>query len=154
MKSEICHYFIRLTIYTIKKQYKTKIHILPYNWYTFTFIIYLFFYRGLGPKVKLRLHIDISFWLSPARSSNSFHLSWGVLSILQNQDSLEVEGQQCTALFILHCNTAALLIILLIFYYSSTQHAAPQVHFFAVPQCSSWSRDRNLSTASHCNHRP
>ncbi len=35
--------------------------------------------------------------------------------------------------------------------HSSSQCTAPPVHFVAVPQCSSWCRDRNMGTAIHRN---
>ncbi len=38
-----------------------------------------------------------------------------------------------------------------IFCRSSTQRTAPQIHFVAVPQCSSWCRDGNSITATHLN---
>ena len=39
----------------------------------------------------------------------------------------------------------------IIFYHTSAQHTAPQVHFLAVLQCSSWCSDENMSTTIHCN---
>ncbi len=53
--------------------------------------------------------------------------------------------------FIICYNAAALQMYQLLIYLSSTQHTAPQVHFLAVPQCSSWRRDGNTTTATYCN---
>ncbi len=53
--------------------------------------------------------------------------------------------------FIVCCNVAALPIYRLHIYRSSTQRNAPQVHFLAVPQCSSRRRDGNTTTATYRN---
>ncbi len=39
----------------------------------------------------------------------------------------------------------------LLIYRSSTQRTSPQVHFLAVPQCSSRHRDGNTTTATYRN---
>ncbi len=51
--------------------------------------------------------------------------------------------------FIVCCNTAALPMYQLLIYSSSTQHTTPQVHFLAVPQCSSRRRDWSTTTATY-----
>ncbi len=53
--------------------------------------------------------------------------------------------------FIVCCNAAALPMYRLLIYRSSTQRTAPQVHFLAVPQCSSRRRDGNTTTATYRN---
>ncbi len=53
--------------------------------------------------------------------------------------------------FIVCCNAAAAPMYRLLIYRSSTQHTAPQVHFLAVPQCSSRRRDGNTTTATYRN---
>ena len=54
-------------------------------------------------------------------------------------------------MFIVCCNTAALAMPSLLIYCRSTQGTAPQVHFPAVLQCSSWCRDGNQTTATYRN---
>ena len=53
--------------------------------------------------------------------------------------------------FILQRNAAALPIYRSFIYHSSTERTALQVKMNAVPQCSSWSRDGNMSTATYRN---
>ena len=53
--------------------------------------------------------------------------------------------------FIVCCNAAVLPMYQLLIYRSSTQSTAPQVHFLAVPQCSSRHRDENMTTATYRN---
>ncbi len=52
---------------------------------------------------------------------------------------------------IVYSNAPALPMYQLLIYRSSTQRTAPQVHLFAVPQCSSRRRDGNTTTATYCN---
>ena len=49
--------------------------------------------------------------------------------------------------FIVCYNTAVLPMYWLLMYHSSMQQTALQVHFLAVPQCSSLCRDGNTTTA-------
>ena len=53
--------------------------------------------------------------------------------------------------FIVYCNAAALPMYRLLIYRSSTQWTSPQLHFLAVPQCSSRHRDGNTTAATYCN---
>ena len=64
---------------------------------------------------------------------------------------LQVLSERCKALFIGHCNAATLLKTIDHYLPNSTQCTTPEVKMNAVPQCSSWCRDGNASTAIHSN---
>ena len=57
----------------------------------------------------------------------------------------------CQDAFIVYCNAAAVSMCRLLIYHISMHHTAHQVHFLAVPQCSSLQRDRNMIDATYRN---